>query len=584
MKRIAGLLAALVVVVVALFSLLLVLLPREAVKTQVGQQIAAWTGREVSLRGEPQIDFFPRLTVTLNDVTVSGPSRMTDAEVLSMDRLTGAIRLAPLVIGRVEIESYEMVRPVVRLIRDEEGRRNWEFDSGAAALQLAFAGDVPLGVFRLEGGSVIYEDRQTGEVDRVDSLDITVDWSSVRSPLSVAGSGIWRGEQVAVSAGASAPFSFINGRATPFEVRIESTPISMIFSGEAADYPWPRLSGPLKLSTPSLRRFANWLGSPIGSGSIPGQASLFGAAEFRDGVLSVADAEVTLDGNSASGALNVSAAARPDVTGTLAFGTLDLTPYFAGLGQALTSASDWRGVTLPTDWFGDLSADVRLSANAVKVGALTTGAVAASVSLKDERLEIGLAQAVLNGGSLAGDLEIADGEEPLVEAKLRVSDVDLARIGGALGLAQSLAGRGSGTVDLVTRGRDLGAMLDGLDGTARLEVRDGAVPLFGIARAAAAAGVAADPGPMEPLSPVQVSAASAGLSFSNGVAVLERARLTAGSYSSEAQGWIGLRDGTLGLNGSIWEGAAGPSEDTAFPFVVEGTLSGPEARLLALEN
>jgi uncharacterized protein involved in outer membrane biogenesis len=501
-----------------------------------------------------------------------------------MDRLTGAIRLAPLLIGRVEIESYEMIRPVVHLVRDEAGRRNWAFGSGAAALQLAFAGDVPLGAFDLEGGSVIYEDRQTGDAERIDSLDITVDWSSVRAPLSVEGVGIWRGEQVAVSAGASAPFSFINGGATPFEARIESAPISMIFTGEAADYPWPRMSGPLKLSTPSLRRFANWLGSPIGSGSIPGRASLFGTAEFRDGVLSVANAEVTLDGNSASGALKVTAAARPDVTGTLAFETLDLTPYFAGLGTTLSSAADWRGVALPTDWFDDLSADIRLSANAVELGSLTTGAAAASVSLKDARLEVGVAQAVLNGGSLSGNLAIAGKQAPLVEAQLRVSDVDLARIGDALGLTQLLAGNGSGTVDLATRGRDLGTMLDGLDGTARLEVRNGAVPAFGIASVAAAAGVAADPGPMEPLSPVQVNAASAGFSFSSGVAVLERARLTTASYSSEAQGWVGLRDGTLGLNGSVWSGAAGPSDAAAFPFSIGGTLASPEARLLALAN
>ena len=78
---------------------------------------------------------------------------MDDAEIVSMDRLTGTIRLLPLIIGRIEVGSFTMVRPLVRLVRDDEGRRNWEFDSGAAALQLAFAGDVPLGDFSLEDGT-----------------------------------------------------------------------------------------------------------------------------------------------------------------------------------------------------------------------------------------------------------------------------------------------------------------------------------------------------------------------------------------------------------------------------------------------
>ena len=68
-----------------------------------------------------------------------------------MDRLTGTIRLLPLIIGRVEIGSFTMVRPLLKLVRDDRGARNWAFDSGAAALQLAFAGDVPLGDFALAG-------------------------------------------------------------------------------------------------------------------------------------------------------------------------------------------------------------------------------------------------------------------------------------------------------------------------------------------------------------------------------------------------------------------------------------------------
>ncbi len=47
--------------------------------------------------------------------------------------------------------------------------------------------------------------------------------------------------------------------------------------------------------------------------------------------------EFTLDGNSASGALKITAGAKPDFTGTLAFDTLDLTPYFAGLPRRCRS-------------------------------------------------------------------------------------------------------------------------------------------------------------------------------------------------------------------------------------------------------
>ena len=93
-----------------------------------------------------------------------------------------------------------MVRPLIRLVRDDRGERNWEFDSGAAALQLAFAGDVPLGEFVIEDGTLIYQNRQEGVTERLDSVNLALEWTSVRQPLRLSGIGIWRGEQVTFTA------------------------------------------------------------------------------------------------------------------------------------------------------------------------------------------------------------------------------------------------------------------------------------------------------------------------------------------------------------------------------------------------
>jgi AsmA protein len=587
MKRIAWIFAAVLLSALALFALLVALVPREALKAQIGEQIASWTGRDVSLRGEPEISIFP-LRVTLNDVHVGGPEGMEDSEILSMDRLTGTIRLLPLVIGHIEVGSYTMVRPLVRLVRDAEGRRNWDFDSGAAALQLAFQGDVPLGDFTLEGGTVVYEDRQSGDNERLDSMSLAVDWPSVRQPIAVEGTGIWRGEQVTVSVDANAPFAFLNGGSTPVETRVESAPISAIFSGQADDYPLPKLAGALKLSTPSLRRFASWLGSPLGPGSTLGQASGFGTAAFDGNGLSVENAEFTLDGNDASGALNIALSPKLDITGTLAFDVLDISPYFAGLAATMSTTTDWRRVALPTDWFGSMNADIRLSASSVRLGELTASDAAASVSLRDGRLEVGLARAVFGGGSLTGNLAFTDSPnaaETAVEAQLRANDIAFALAASTLGLPQAISGTASILVDVSTQGTDLGGLLGELTGTARVSVEDGAVPLFGLADVAASAGGPPNPLPAEGLAATAVNSASAGFSFSGGVGMLERANVVTPSYSADLQGWIGLLDGSLGLNGTLKTGTVAGSAATpaAAPvgFTIDGTLSAPVAHAAA---
>ena len=98
-------------------------------------------------------------------------------------------------------------------------------------ISLVLSGDVPLGKFRLEGGTLIYEDRQHGDSERLDSVNLSIEWRSVRNPISVDGSGIWHGEQVSFSGGASTPFAYLNGDATPVQAQIEAAPISMIRLG-----------------------------------------------------------------------------------------------------------------------------------------------------------------------------------------------------------------------------------------------------------------------------------------------------------------------------------------------------------------
>jgi uncharacterized protein involved in outer membrane biogenesis len=580
MKRIAWILGAVALAVVILAVLLILLLPRESLKTGIGEQIAAWTGRDVSLRGEPEISFFPELTVTLSDVQVGGPASMSDAGIVSMDRLTGTVRVLPLIIGRVEIGSYRLVRPLIRLVRDDTGARNWAFDSGAAALQLAFAGDVPLGDFVVEDGTLVYQNRRDGVIERLDSVNLSVEWPSFRQPLVISGSAIWRGEQVAFSATAEAPFEFIQGETTALEARLDSVPLAMVFNGNADELNTPRLSGELSLVTPSLRGFAAWLGSPIGPGSTLGPASLSGAASYSGGLLSVENAQLALDGNTASGAVSVSASAKPDVTGTLAFPSLDLTPYFVGMAAALRS-DGWRTAGLGTEWFADLTADIRLSADSVQLGGLRFGETAASASLRDARLEIGLAEAAFSGGAISGDIAVtnAAGGSETIEAQLRATDFDLALAAPALGLPPSLAGTASVAIDLTGKGKNFGELVGGMRGMSTLAVGNGAIPLLGVAEIAAGGGRDGSP-PVDPSGASPVNDLAARLAFAGGAASLEEARIVAPGFSAAASGRIGLLDGSLDLAGNVQPTTA----TTPIPFALEGTLARPVPSLVAATN
>jgi AsmA protein len=247
----------------------------------------------------------------------------------------------------------------------------------------------------------------------------------------------------------------------------------------------------------------------------------------------------------------------------------------------VSTAANWRRVTLPTDWFGDMNADIRLSANSAKLGELAATNAAASVSLRDGRLEVGLAQAAFSGGSLAGNIAVTNAPDAAaIEAQLHANDVAFALAPPTLGLPHAVSGTASVLVDVTTKGHDLGAFLSQLTGTARISVKDGAVPLFGLADVAAAVGGPANPQPAEGFAAVAVDSASAGFSFSGGVGMLQRASVVTHAYSADMQGWIGLLDGTLGLNGAIKAVAGGSTTSPApqpIAFTIDGTLAAPMA-------
>jgi uncharacterized protein involved in outer membrane biogenesis len=485
----------------------------------------------------------------------------------------------------VEIESFAMVRPLIRLVRDENGTRNWEFDAGAAALQLAFAGDVPLGDFLLEDGTITYEDRQTGGSERVDSVNLTLEWASVRQPLSIEGNGIWRGEQVDFSSAANEPFAFLNGGPTGVEARLESAPITLTFDGEASEYPATLLRGAVDMSTPSLRRFAGWLGTRIGPGSTLGPANISGIASLKAGELSVEQAEFALDGNEALGALTITAATRPTIAGTLAFSSLDLTSYFTGLATALEMPGNWREVRLDPGWLDGLTADIRLSADSVELGGLRARDVAAGVLLRDARLEIGLAHATLDEGSLSGDLAVSHSTlaaPAQYEAQLRATNLDVGQLAPLIGLPTSLSGTASASVDLTASGSDFGGLLRHLRGTGGLDVREADLPLLGLTQLAEAEVSA--PQTIDWHTTAPVSTLSASVSFANGVGILERLDIEALSATADMEGWIGLIDGRLALNGLVWSGPVGSRSGAGRPFTIEGTLGRPIARPVALAN
>ena len=580
MRRLTFLAAAIVVLVGGLLLLVPVLLPKEAVKTRVAEQISAWTGREVSVRGDPVISAFPNLSVQIDGVAIAGPSTMRDADLAEMESLTASVRLLPLLIGDIEFTAFELVGPKIRLVRDEADKRNWMFDSSVAALQLAFTGDVPLGAFTLVDGQIGFEDRLTGRRETLDAVNLKIDWRSVSRPFAMSGSATWRGEPVSIEAGARDPVSFIKGRQTPFTARLDAAPLTIDFEGTATGVKNTRLGGRLDLSSPSLRQLVGWIGEPLADGASMASLTISGEAAIDKAGLDVSSARISLDGNAGTGGLRIGFGDRPVISGTLAFRNLDLTAYLNDLGS-LRANSDWKSEAIDPDWLRRIDADIRLSSDQVTAGRLSLGETATAILVEAGVLELGIAQASFYGGALTGRLSLTDkADGAAAQAQLRAIGFSLAEAGRMLNLDQSLSGQSSIAGDLSTNGATLGDLIANMDGTVTIGAAAGALPGFGLDALAASMLTGVPVSSIDTDSTLRPAMAyrsvDASLKFLNRSAFVKNARLETDNYSVDLNGLIALKNGSVDMAGNmLLPDTSGPSQS----FRIKGTVLEPELLL-----
>lgn len=580
MKRAAAVLAVVMALFAGYIAAVSALLSVDKARTRAISQLSAWSGRTVTAGENAELELFPSPSLILSDLHVSGPGGDRENEVVVAERVTADIRLLPLLIGRIRLGALTLDNADIRLLRDSEGRRNWQFDSAPAAVQLALSGDLPFDRFVLNNATITYDNRKRDESETAEVASLTLDWEDIRQPAVLRGTVTTRGETVAFRARLGNAPAFFDGKTTAFSAELTGDMLNARFDGEVADHKAVRFSGELDASGPSLRRIIGFFGGPRTTGPGLGPIAISGHTEFKPDRFFVDRGSVQLDDNSATGTLSVSIpdkGGKPKLTGTLAFSAMDITPYLQALGGADNVA--WRERRIDTDWFDNFDADVRISAESIVAGRYTFGSTAASAFMTNRLLEFGLAQAMFYGGVLSGTISVTDLEGiagQVADIQLRASEFNLGETVGAATGSPDLGGTATMSLDLETRGDTLGAQADSLTGSLTVVSTEGGIPDFGLGAAsdALAAGT--------PLHGVSRGGASfyqrlkIGGRIGGRRVILDDLLLAASDYSASLKGTISLADHRIDLTGSI---GSGGEDGRRGQLQISGPVAGPTVTL-----
>jgi AsmA protein len=498
-----------VVVVLLIVAALVVpfLIPAERYKAEVVSLVKSSTGRDLRIEGPARLSVLPSLALSLKQVALANAAGGVAKDMVSLDSLDVKLKLLPLISGRVEVDSFVLVRPTIVLEVDKQGRPNWVFEKAAKpaapaqqAPQPAEGGgvgagsldDVRLGDVRISDGALTYLDQRTGAKQAVEKIDMTVKLPSLDAPMSAAGNLTWNAKRIDVQLDVAKPRELMEGRSSDLALNVGSEPVKVDFKGGGS---LAKLGGTVDLKVPSVRGLAAWVGSPL---TMPGDGlgplAIAGKLDVAGPKLSFTDANLSLDAIKGTGAVAVdTGGAKPAINAKLDLGELDLNPYLppeqpaaagtqAGGGAAPTPApgaaksSDWSDEPIDVSGLKAVNADLALTVAALKVRKISIGKSALKVALHDGRLVTDLTELQLYEGKGTGRLAVdGTGAVPAIDAAFKLDGIQAQPLLRDAASFERLAGTGAMDIAVNGRGKSQRQIVSALNGKGAVAFTDGAI-------------------------------------------------------------------------------------------------------------
>lgn len=161
---------------------------------------------------------------------------------------------------------------------------------------------------------------------------------------------------------------------------------------------------------------------------------------------------------------------------TLAFDLLDVGSYVAAARAILAASRTAPDAPLGWPKLDRFDADLRLSADQLKVGTGTSGRIAASLALRDGRLDVAIGDMQLYGGRLTASLSAEmQGDAPSASLQAKVDGMPLKTALADLVGITALDGTASGTLSLQGGGASWNGLVGSLTGRGGAAVANGSV-------------------------------------------------------------------------------------------------------------
>ena len=199
----------------------------------LAHEISHRLNRPVAITGDLEVhpwSWSP--TATINGLVIGNAPWAGGQPLATLPRLTVQVKIAPLLKGQVILPLVEADRPDVGLLRDAQGRANWEFHPGRPMPKLP-----PINHLIINSGAVRYDDvrRRLFFTGTVSSNEQVVGYG--RGAFALNGQGTLHGERFVAHVTGGPLVNIDPGRPYDFDSRIEAGATRVRLAGHI-DHPF----------------------------------------------------------------------------------------------------------------------------------------------------------------------------------------------------------------------------------------------------------------------------------------------------------------------------------------------------------
>jgi AsmA protein len=449
----------------------------DALRHELAEQVMQTAGLRASAEGKATFAILPRPRIKLENVIISDDN---GALVIASDVLKGNLRILPLLAGRMELASVQLISPDIAYDHQgapisRQGAIARASDALPATPEAAGADQARLGTISIVDGSARIKTRGASDSVTIDDINLTLDWPRLSAPASINGSLSWQGETAEIAAWLGKPAAVLRGEDSSATLKIDSPSLQASANGSVAASPRLQFEGRVNAASHSMRALLASFGLRT---PLPGplaNVALTGNARASLRTLALSGLQMSIDGNSFEGALAVQATnSRPAISGTLASDLLVLAPMVSDLPSLSGPEGQWSREPLSLAALDFADVDLRFSATRTRIGRAVFDDAGASIMLSNGRLDVTLGQARAYNGQIKGRLSLTPGQNGV---DLRASGV-FSKVDAGSMMKESMrsirvTGDATGQVSVEGVGDSVAEIVRSLDGDAQILFKNG---------------------------------------------------------------------------------------------------------------